>query len=286
MKDDRMDELLIESARDYNEPGAVPRDEMWSRIQTARAEGAASLGRAPRQDGPRRLWAWASVGLAAASILAVGVAIGRHLERPMHPAVIAAKPAGTIPKADSAPHPAGSVTDTTARLATSPDSLINQLREETKRTNRRVRALASADERTTPTTRDRQSDVSERGTRQQSSDLAYRLVVLQHLAGSEAMITTFRTTAHRGEIDAQLTTWSRELLSTTRLLEASPASDDPVMKRLLEDLDLVITQIVQYATRGTNSSDELDLIEQSINKRGVMTKLRSTLPARTPASGT
>jgi hypothetical protein len=43
---------------------------------------------------------------------------------------------------------------------------------------------------------------------------------------------------------------------------------------------------VQYATRGTNSSDELDLIEQSINKRGVMTKLRSTLPARTPASGT
>lgn len=282
MKDDRMDKMLIEGARDYNEPGAVPRDEMWSRIQAARNARTASLSGVPTRNGPRRLWVWASIGLAAASILAIGVVIGRQLERPALPAVATA-PVNSTARPDSARQSAARTTDTTTRVATSPDSLIDKLHEETRRTNRRVQALANAD---TSGTRGRQVAGAARQTGQQSSDLAYRLVVLQHLAGSEAMITAFRTTAHRGEIDAQLATWSRELLSTTRMLEASPASDDPMMKRLLEDLELVITQIVQYATRGTNSSDELDLIEQSINKRGVMTKLRSTLPARTPASGT
>lgn len=283
MKDEQMDERLIEGARDYNEPGAVPREEMWARIQAARSTRAATLASAPTRDRPHRLWVWASVGLAAASILAVGVVIGRRLERPMGPAVVATQPVTRAPRSDSAPQPAERVTDTAARVAASPDSLIDQLHEQTRRTDRRVQELTAAD---APATDAPRSAGTERGTRQQSSNLAYRLVVLQHLAGSEAMITAFRTTAHRGEIDAQIATWSRELLSTTRMLEASPANDDPMMKRLLEDLELVITQIVQYATRGTNSSDELDLIEQSINKRGVMTKLRSTLPARVPASGT
>jgi hypothetical protein len=58
------------------------------------------------------------------------------------------------------------------------------------------------------------------------------------------------------------------------------------MKRLLEDLDLVIAQIVQYTTHGTNNSEDLDLIEQSITARGVIGKLRGTVSARNPAAGT
>ena len=58
------------------------------------------------------------------------------------------------------------------------------------------------------------------------------------------------------------------------------------MKRLLEDLELVIVQIVQYAGRGTNDPEELDLIEQSIKKRGVITKLRGTLPGQAGLAGT
>ena len=111
-------------------------------------------------------------------------------------------------------------------------------------------------------------------------------MVLQHLAGSEAMITSFRAGARSGEMDAELKTWSRELLGTTRLLESSQASNDPVMKRLLDDLDLVISQIVQYTNKGTTNPEELDLIEQSINKRGVMSKLRSTIPGRNVPAGT
>jgi hypothetical protein len=155
--------------------------------------------------------------------------------------------------------------------STNRDSLIQQLREQTKTTGRRAEELAA--------TRDQTGGPP-------ATNLAYHLVVLQHLAGSEAMITAFRTSAHRGEMDAELATWSRELLSTTRMLESSAATQDPTMKRLLEDLDLVIAQIVQYTTHGTNNSEDLDLIEQSITARGVIGKLRGTVSARNPAAGT
>jgi len=99
------------------------------------------------------------------------------------------------------------------------------------------------------------------------------------------MITSFRAAARNGETDAHVAKWARDLLGTTRLLEASPAAADPVMKRLLDDLELVIVQIVQYTTRGTNDPEELDLIEQSIKKRGVITKLRGTLPGQSNLPG-
>ena len=119
-----------------------------------------------------------------------------------------------------------------------------------------------------------------------SRSLSYKLVVLKHLANSEALITSFRSAAKRGEVDAQLRDWSKEMLSTTRMLEASSTASDPTIKRLLADLDLVLTQIKLYTARGTNDADDLGLIEESINSRGVMTKLRSTLPARVVPAGT
>ena len=119
-----------------------------------------------------------------------------------------------------------------------------------------------------------------------TASLSYKLVVFKHLANSEALITAFRSAAKRGEIDDGLRDWSNEMLSTTRMLEASGTTNDPTLKRLLYDLDLVLAQIKQYAARGTTDPNDLDLIEESINKRGVMTKLRSTLPARAMPAGT
>jgi hypothetical protein len=217
MNDDRMDELLGQAARDYNAPPVnVPRDEIWSRIRAERS--ARSI---VRRGVRSTTWVWPSVGVAAAVLLAVGVVVGRRMERS-----------------------AGVSSPTTVAAAT----------------------------RTTPV--------------DSSTSLSYQLVVLKHLAGTEAMITAFRAAARRGEVDAQIADWSKELLSTTRMLEASPATDDPTMKRMLEDLDLVLAQIKQYATRGTINRDELDLIEQSIIKRGVMTQLRSTVPVRNAPAGT
>lgn len=238
MNDDEMDEMLIHGVRDYNQPGPTPRDEMWKRIAEARR---ATSGGQPRL----RVWVWPSVGIAAALILSVGIVIGRRMDH-TSPATPAVQPSVAV-----------------TPVVVKPESLLNEIHRETKKTAQRAQELASADTR---------QDNGERS-------LAYRLVVLRHLAGSEAMITSFRNGARRGEIDAQMAQWSRELLSTTRLLEASQGTSDVMMTRLLGDLDLVISQIVQYTSKGTVNTDELDLIEKSINRRGVMTELRSTIPA-------
>jgi hypothetical protein len=269
MNDDQMDELLATGARDYNQPGAVPREEMWTRIEASRRSRRVH----PEARTSRPIWIWSGVGIAAAIILSVGIGIGRKVERatPSAGASVAVRPVAAPPKQDSTKSPGAERPMTT--VAT-PDSLMQQLREQTKNTDRRARELAASE----PRAQDEQQPAV--------PNLAYHLVVLQHLVGSEAMITAFRTAAHRGEMDAQLASWSRELLSTTRLLEASAATQDPTMKRLLEDLDLVIAQIVQYVTHGTNNSEDLDLIEQSITTRGVITKLRGTVSARNSAAGT
>ncbi len=273
MNDDQMDELLIQGVRDYNAPREVPREEMWNRIAAARAERRAAAAPPVRRISPAVRWT--SIGVAAAAILAVGITIGRSIDRTaVRPAVVAKAPIDSASRpTDAVPAPTPTAV---AAAPSSRDSLIDALRTETTKTDRRVRELAAASPRKSATDRRPAGD----------ANLAYHLVVMQHLAGSEAMITAFRTGAKRGEMDAQLARWSRELLSTTRLLESSQASDDPVMKRLLGDLDLVISQIVQYTTRGVVNDDELDLIEQTINKRGVMTKLRSTNPGRGVAAGT
>jgi len=270
---DRIDELLARGARDYNQPGSVPRDEMWARIEASRRARSGQTTKPVRTGRVARpLWIWSGVGIAAALILSVGIGIGRRVERatPGGPLPVAANTGRATLKTDLA---VADEAERSAAAGASRDSIIGKLREETKGTDRRAHELASR-------------QLSPSLEQSAEPNLAYRLVVLQHLAGSEAMITAFRTAARRGDVDVQLASWARELLSTTRMLEASAATQDPTMKRLLEDLDLVIAQIVQYATHGTNNSEELDLIEQSITSRGVITKLRGTVSARTSAAGT
>jgi hypothetical protein len=116
--------------------------------------------------------------------------------------------------------------------------------------------------------------------------MAYRLAVVEHLAGTEAMLTSFRAAAKHGDVDAQITTWAKNLLTTTRLLEASAAEEDPTLKRLLDDLELVLVQIAQYKSANPHRAEELELIEHSIERRGVIGKLHTNIPARVTPAGT
>jgi hypothetical protein len=251
------DELIVRAAKDYNEPGAIPRDEMWNRIVEARRAQDAS--RSIAHPVRRTLyWVWPGVGVAAAGLIAVGVAIGRRMEQSAVEGRRLA-PVAVTPRADSATPAAPDA----RRAAPSIEAKDSGVR------GGRSAALAS---QAIP------DDVN-------SSAIAYRLAVVDHVAGSEAMITAFRTSARRGDVDVQLAKWSRDLLGETRLLESSAPSDDATMKRLLEDLELVLAQIVQYTNRGTHAPDDLDLIEQSIRRRAVMSNLRNISAGRLP-SGT
>lgn len=258
---DGADELIVRAARDYNEPGPVPRDEIWNRIVEARRSqaGAQPIAVAGRRT---RYWVWPSAGLAAAGLVAIGVAIGRNVERTKghgEPGVPNAVVTAPQDSTRSAPGGTTSAPAIPARTLAS-DSDASGGRREAATT------LAAGDE-------------------PNSMNVAYRLAVVNHVVGSEAMITAFRASARRGDVDPQLAKWSRDLLGETRLLESAAPADDATMKRLLEDLELVLAQIVQYSNRGTHSPEDLDLIERSIRRRSVISNIRNLSVGQLP-SGT
>lgn len=259
--DDEFDDMVRAAARDYNRPDETPRERMWEEIRARRA----------RRTTVVRLAGWRRFALpaVAAALLVIGVAIGRFYERDTR-ASVASKLAIKTPLAPSAePTPTPNVMPESAHVvATGPDSKAVRPRPSGSDATRSAPAASAAPSRIDDT------------------DVGFRMAVVEHLAGTEAMLTSFRDEAARGDVDAQITSWARKLLTTTRLLEAAAPQEDQTMKRLLDDLELVLVQIAQYSPTNPHRAEELELIEHSIQRRGVIGKLRTTLPARLVPSGT
>jgi hypothetical protein len=106
MMDDRFDDLLRESARDYNEPPETPREEMWAAIQAGRRTGGQADGTEQgKPEFERRLLAVRpsarpSVRLAAgiAALLALGIGLGRLTMRKSEPLPAPVTVAAEIPR--------------------------------------------------------------------------------------------------------------------------------------------------------------------------------------------
>lgn len=104
-----------------------------------------------------------------------------------------------------------------------------------------------------------------------ASSQTVRLAAASHLGEAEALLTFYRTA--RQEADRAATArWAQDLLSTTRLMMDARAGEDPALAMLLGDLELVLVQIV---AAGVEASDERELIEESMEQRQLLTKLRS-----------
>lgn len=107
----------------------------------------------------------------------------------------------------------------------------------------------------------------------------YQLATLRHLTDAEAMLTSFQNApeAPNARMDASVQGWARELLTNTRLLLDSPAAEDAQRRHLLEDLELILVQIVQI--HGGNAASDRALIDGTINRDQVMTRIRTAIPA-------
>lgn len=120
--------------------------------------------------------------------------------------------------------------------------------------------------------------VSPTGTATRSGDdVAYRLAAAQYLGRTETLLAGFRADAPKGQIDQLFISQARDLLAFTRLLLDSPAGNDPQLKPLLEDLELVLAQIAFL--HGPLSKQDLELITQGIDQRNVLTRLRTAIPS-------
>jgi hypothetical protein len=72
--EDRLDHLLRDAARDYNAPPPTPKAELWERIQAGRRQAKVTP--------LRRSVPW-SIPLAAAALIALGIAVGRMTVSPV-----------------------------------------------------------------------------------------------------------------------------------------------------------------------------------------------------------
>jgi hypothetical protein len=268
--EDRMDALLRQlAAEEYNRPPEiVPREQMWEAVRQGignRESGiGGTAGTGNREPGTvlpfrSRVPRWVYLAIAAVLLLALGIQLGRLL--------------GPSPTQQLAPR------------TTQPDSLgPTRVSPESVSVGNPRRDLAT----------DSRSDNGGKGPpppkgsspeRQLTPDAsddtrarAYTVATAQHLTEAEAMLTAFKGDLSQGRMDAEISAWGKDLLSNTRLLLDSPAARDPVRRRLLQDLELVLVQIVQLSPK--SSARDRDLIKGALTDDQVLTRLRTAIPVK------
>jgi hypothetical protein len=119
---------------------------------------------------------------------------------------------------------------------------------------------------------------------------AMRLAAVEHLGQTESLLTLVRADARTGRLDPQVGPWARNLLAQTRLLLDAPEETDPTMRRMLEDLELVLVQIVGVTDTGTHdvarTRTELNLALKGLEDRDLMPRIQAMVPAGSGLSGT
>ena len=106
---------------------------------------------------------------------------------------------------------------------------------------------------------------------------AYRDQTHQYLGQAAALLVSLPAKDASAKANSTFANKAAELLVTTRLLIDSPAaSQDPKLRSLLEDLELVLVQIARL--RGERSSrGDLDLIHQAVEQGDVLSRLNSAV---------
>jgi hypothetical protein len=260
--DEKMDALLRQmAAEEYNRPPQiVPREQMWEAVQQGLGTGDRGLGTpgVVRISHGNRVPRWVYLAAAAVLLLAVGIQVGRRLG-----------PSGQIVQV------APIARDSLGRT-NSPDSATP--RNDVSPVGQPATDVASSDDGSGKGGPKRPKE-PERFTPASPDDAtarAYSVATAQHLTAADAMLTAFKGDLSQGRMDAEMTSWGKELLSNTRLLLDSPAARDPVRRKLLQDLELVLVQIVQLSP-GASARDR-DLIKGAITDEQVLTRLRTAVP--------
>jgi len=104
----------------------------------------------------------------------------------------------------------------------------------------------------------------------------YEAETSKYLGQTAALLIALPSEARAGRTDDQFTARAGELLTRTRLLLDSPAADDPSMRSLLDDLELVLAQVVRLQNNHA-SRTELDLINRALEQRDVILRLRTAV---------
>ena len=280
MTEDNFEEFLKKAAQGYNVPPAhTPREDMWSAIQAQRAAGPRVVyggGSPTRESSVRRFGSKIWLGAAAAAVLflATGVGIGRWTASSNTPGSIAVvNPPKVVPSVSTEDPAASAGSGNVANVVPSQIAGTGSAASASGAGSRSIGASQAE-----PPEGNGTRVAANRPSTNSGSSSAYQVTAVRHLSEAEALLTSFRTRSNTDQqMDAQLGTWARQLLTNTRLLLDSPVANDPQRRPLLEDLELVLVQIVQLSPGST--PQDRDLIEKTLQQDHVMTRLRTAIPA-------
>jgi hypothetical protein len=262
MSDEKFEEFIKREAGAYQTPPTVtPRDEMWSVIAKARAsrQGGAAGHIAPKSSRPPRLRYASWIGMAATLLLGVG--IGRFM---LQRNATTDGPSTSLATSTTA----APVADPTAvnTVPTVPDDATPEADMATPR--RVVPAARGTPVRLAASTAGTTGANGNNGSAEDPMQVASR----EHLGRAEALISVISASPADAMLDSLTGRWARDMLTTTRLLLDSPAGDDPVRRRLLEDLETVFVLLVQ---RSGTTADERALLDRSLERTQLLTRLRT-----------
>ena len=267
-----LDPTLAALARDYNAPPITPREAMWAGIERARERGPAAVTPLPLR---RRMARWIPIAAGIAALLALAFAFGRFSTETGTPG-IADRAIGrdSVVRTDSlVPEPPSLANDATLPRgenvleAPSPSGPRRAPRTPTPLDDSPAMQLVSGEREAT-------GEAERAADDRKTAPDAFDVVAVRHLSRSEVFLTLFRDALRGQEPAAELSpATARQLLVRNRLLLDSPAAQDPRMRRLLEDLELVLAQIAQLPAE--DRPEDTELITDGLEAGDVLTRLRS-----------
>ena len=304
MMDDRMDETIGGAAADYHRPPEPPREAMWEAIARARQGGGVPSAPVPATTpvAPaasvvlpfRRRAARFALPLGIAALLALAFGLGRvsvDQSGPANPAVAgreaptvrAGEPAlgtdeppqlasGDSAAAEQTPAAAPAAASAEDRPGAGAPSPAAPMRESA--TPRQLQLAAGSDRAGGLEGPARGAPDRAPGAGADAGAAALAIAARQHLAQTEAFLSLFRASISAGQqIEPVVPATARHLLASNRLLIDSPAAEDPAVRRLLSDVELVLAQIAQLPADDADSTDQR-LITDGIEQRDLLLRMR------------
>lgn len=114
----------------------------------------------------------------------------------------------------------------------------------------------------------------------------FRMAAIETLGGAEALLGDLvASRVESATASAPMASWGRDMLSQTRLLLDSPAADDPALRVLLEDLEMVLVQLVRFG-EGPMAQTDAEFLEDAVRGRQILSRIRALLPGEVTARGT
>jgi hypothetical protein len=102
------------------------------------------------------------------------------------------------------------------------------------------------------------------------------LAANRYLSRTESFLTRYRAGDPALMDDEKTREWARRSLTDVRLLIDSPAGEDPELKALLLELEIVLARVLQAS--GDESSDNRERIQERLSDQSLLPRLRSLIP--------